>query len=97
MSKSRNINEDVYRTSKITKNNFDEHVEVRTNWLGHSRGAATIDKLLMAKGATLEELSECSGRHISSIRNHFYHLEQEHGLKIVKSNDLYFMSNSLCQ
>ena len=59
------------------------------NWLGHTRGAALIDAMLLV-GATMEQLK--AGER-AAVDEHLHHLKVEHGLKILCVNGKYRFGN----
>ena len=58
------------------------------SWLGHTKDGGIIDYELL-EGATKDELIIRSGRQLSGVNAHLYHLKDEHGLKLSKINDNY--------
>ncbi len=58
------------------------------NWLRHSKGSAAIDRSLIV-GATIKEMIKSSGRTTGGVRDHLRHLEGEHGIRIIKEDNIY--------
>ena len=83
MSKNRDKKLDIENTKRIL-NNLPVVTKGSRNWLGHIDGGAIIDEMLI-KGATLQELQKTLEkiRTEKSIKNHFRHLENYHGLSIA--------------
>ena len=59
--------------------------ERNRNWLGHTKGAALIDAMLLV-GATMEQLETGDRR---AVEAHLYHLKVEHGLNVRCVNEEY--------
>jgi len=57
------------------------------SWLDHKRKCCIIDYELL-KGATIEQLVKRSGRKLSGVNAHIYHLKKEHGLVISNNHDI---------
>lgn len=63
------------------------------SWLDHKRKCCIIDYELL-KGATKEQLVERSGRKLSGVNVHIYHLKKEHGLLISSEYGVYRIEKS---
>jgi hypothetical protein len=59
-------------------------LEGRKNWLGHTKGAAQIDEMLI-KGATKFQMSAAR----DAVEEHLYHLRTEHGLPLIEAGGVW--------
>ena len=87
MSNNRNKHTDRINTRELIGQKYT--TEEEKNWLSHKNdsGAGNIDRLLLI-GATIDELE----KYRSSVKEHLYHLKDEHGLTIEKYGDKYKFS-----
>jgi len=91
MTKKRDIKYDIKLTNHYILQ--DEVVRKEPSWLGHRGKCCTIDYELL-KGATLEQLILRSGRKLSGVKGHIYHMKKEHGLVISKDQDIFKIEKS---
>ncbi len=87
MTINRNIDSDRYATTRIMQlvaAGQNGELEMKSNWLGHTRGSNRLDKALLL-GATMTELKAIR----SAINQHFDHLRDEHGLEVIRNGDVY--------
>ena len=84
MTKNRDKKYDINLTKHFKSQN--EVVRKEPSWLDHKAKCCIIDYELL-KGATKEQLVSRSGRKLSGVMGHLYHLKKEHGLNIVQDGD----------
>ncbi len=87
MTLKRDKKADIKKTNSIIlktvkpKNNGE-------SWLGHTKDGGIIDYELL-NGASVDELVVRSGRTLGGVNKHLYHLKDEHGLQLSKTNNIY--------
>jgi hypothetical protein len=96
MSSNRDKVEDLRRTKAVMAGGSRlDPAEPKKNWLGHTKGSAKIDDMLLV-GATRKQLE--TARESSGVDGHLQHLQREHGLEVVVQGEVYSfarISNSL--
>lgn len=61
--------------------------EGEKNWLGHTKGAAQIDEMLI-EGATKDQMLVAR----DAVENHLKHLRTEHGLPLVEAGGVWMFN-----
>ena len=91
MTFKRDTKLDIKLTNRLLSKN--EVVRKEPSWLDHKGKGCILDYELL-KGATKEQLILRSGRKLSAVNAHLYHLKKEHGLIISKDQDRYKIEKS---
>jgi hypothetical protein len=84
LSTNRDRELDRQRTREVLRGGSRADGSGGRNWLGHTKGAARVDELVV-DGTTLAELEEARG----GVENHLRHLRVEHDLPVVQCNGLF--------
>ena len=91
MTFKRDIKHDIKLTNHFLSKK--EIVYSEPSWLDHKGKGCILDYELL-KGATKEQLVLRSGRKMSAVNAHLYHLKKEHGLVISKKEDKFKIEKS---
>jgi hypothetical protein len=90
MSVNRDKSEDLRRTGAVLAGGpLQDPADPAKNWLGHTKGAAEVDRMLLT-GATREQMETARG----GVDEHLRHLRVEHGLTVVNEGGVYSFDRS---
>ena len=79
MTFKRDIKYDIKLTNHILSK--EDIIRKEPSWLDHKEKGCILDYELL-KGATKDQLVQRSGRKLSDVNAHLYHLKKEHRLVI---------------
>lgn len=89
MTFHRDINSDRKLTERLIQSGRNAPFR-EPSWLDHKGKGAILDYELL-KGATKGQLVLRSGRKMSAVNAHIYHLKREHGLEITVNQEKYLI------
>ena len=86
MTKSAGLESDKKNTALLLKqvSSGQQVAALHKSWLGHTKGAGQLDFMLL-RGISMTSMLV----HRGAVKEHFRHLNKEHGLKVVEINGVY--------